>query len=115
MIVPARVPTVPLGVSGYGQLCSANAASTRGVIATNANFTRSDLGECDVTDADFTEAVIDRYQAIGLCETASGTNKFTGVDTRESLGCDYLKRYEGSGGAGKVAVTKGSGTWGGGK
>ena len=35
MIVPARVPTVPLGVSGYGQLCSANAASTRGVIATN--------------------------------------------------------------------------------
>jgi hypothetical protein len=87
----------------------------RGVIATNANFTRSDLGECDVTDADFTEAVIDRYQAIGLCETASGTNKFTGVDTRESLGCDYLKRYEGSGGAGKVAVTKGSGTWGGGK
>ena len=87
----------------------------RGVIATNANFTRSDLGECDVTDADFTEAVIDRYQAIGLCETASGTNKFTGVDTRESLGGDYLKRYEGSGGAGKVAVTKGSGTWGGGK
>lgn len=87
----------------------------RGVIATNANFTRSDLGECDVTDADFTEAVIDRYQAINLCETASGTNKFTGVDTRESLGCDYLKRYEGSGGAGKVAVTKGSGIWGGGK
>jgi uncharacterized protein YjbI with pentapeptide repeats len=87
----------------------------RGVIATNANFTRSDLGECDVTDADFTEAVIDRYQAIQLCETASGTNKFTNVETRESLGCDSLKRYEGSGAGGTVAATKGSGIWGGGK
>lgn len=85
----------------------------RGVIAAGANFVRSDLGECDVTDADFTEAVIDRYQAIQLCETASGTNKFTGVDTRDSLGCDVLKRYEGAGAGGKVAVSKGSGIWGG--
>mmetsp|Transcript_13327 Transcript_13327/g.55974 ORF Transcript_13327/g.55974 Transcript_13327/m.55974 type:complete len:243 (+) Transcript_13327:635-1363(+) len=30
MMVPARVPTVPLGVSGYGQLCSANAVSNGG-------------------------------------------------------------------------------------
>ena len=37
-------------------------------------------------------------------------------DTRESLGCDQLKRYEGfNKGNDKVAVTKGSGTWGGGK
>ena len=85
----------------------------RGVIAAGANFVRSDLGECDVTDADFTEAVIDRYQAIQLCETASGTNTFTGVDTRDSLGCDVLKRYEGAGKGGKVAVSKGSGIWGG--
>ena len=85
----------------------------RGVIAAGANFVRSDLGECDVTDADFTEAVIDRYQAIQLCETASGTNAFTGVDTRDSLGCDVLKRYEGAGKGGKVAVSKGSGIWGG--
>ena len=36
-----------------------------------------------------------------------------GVDTRDSLGCDALKRYEGAGKGGKVAVSKGSGIWGG--
>ena len=37
-------------------------------------------------------------------------------DPRESLGCDQLKRYEGfNKGNDKVAVTKSSGTWGGGK
>ena len=36
--------------------------------------------------------------------------------TRDSLGCDQLKRYEGfNKGNDKVAVTKSSGTWGGGK
>ena len=89
-------------------------SNMRGVIAREANFVRSDLGDCDVTDADFTEAVIDRYQAIGLCDTASGTNPFTGVDTRDSLGCERLKRYEGFNKENsKVAVSKGSGTWGG--
>ena len=89
-------------------------ANMRGVIAREANFVRSDLGDCDVTNADFTEAVIDRYQAIGLCDSASGTNPFTGVDTRDSLGCERLKRYEGFNKENsKVAVSKGSGTWGG--
>ena len=60
-----------------------------------------------------TEAVIDWYQAIGLCETAWDEQVHRGGHPRE-LWCDYLKWYEGSGGAGKVAVTKGSGTWGGG-
>ena len=88
----------------------------RGVVATGANFVRSDLGDCDVTDADFSEAVIDRYQNIQLCETASGTNPVTGVDTRQSLMCDQMKRYEGfNKGNDKVAVAKSSGTWGGGK
>ena len=38
-------------------------ANMRGVIASGANFVRSDLGDVDVTNADFTEAEIDRYQA----------------------------------------------------
>ena len=33
MIVPGRVPIVPLGVSGYGHACSANATLVGGVIA----------------------------------------------------------------------------------
>mmetsp|Transcript_16746 Transcript_16746/g.41104 ORF Transcript_16746/g.41104 Transcript_16746/m.41104 type:complete len:346 (-) Transcript_16746:304-1341(-) len=32
-MVPARVPTVPLGVSGYGQLCSANMDCSGGAMA----------------------------------------------------------------------------------
>lgn len=38
-------------------------SNLRNVIASSANFVRSDLGDCDVTNADFTEAVIDKYQA----------------------------------------------------
>ena len=91
-------------------------SNMRNVIAKEANFVRSDLGDCDVTNADFTEAVVDRYQAIQLCENAAGTNPFTGVDTRDSLGCDMLKRYEGFNKENsKVSVSKSSGTWGGGK
>ena len=87
----------------------------RGVIATNANFTRSDLGECDVTDADFTEAVIDRYQAIGLCDDRLGDEQVhRGGHPREPR-VRLPEAVRGLGRGGKVAVTKGSGTWGGGK
>jgi uncharacterized protein YjbI with pentapeptide repeats len=37
-------------------------ADMRGSIFKNANFIRSDLGETDVTDADFTEAIIDKVK-----------------------------------------------------
>jgi hypothetical protein len=35
-------------------------ANMRGSIAVNANFIRSDMGEIDATDADFTDAIIDK-------------------------------------------------------
>ena len=88
---------------------------TNGVFA-GANFVRADVSEMTVTGADFTEAVIDRYQTLSLCERASGTNPYTGVETRDSLLCDLVKPYEGSGGpGGSVRAAKSSGTWGGGK
>jgi hypothetical protein len=40
-----------------------------------------------VTGADFSGAILDRYQISQLCQTASGTNPITGIATRDSLGC----------------------------
>jgi uncharacterized protein YjbI with pentapeptide repeats len=40
-----------------------------------------------VTGADFSGALIDRYQISLICQNASGINSITGVSTRDSLGC----------------------------
>jgi len=59
---------------------------------TEANFTEailmlSTFNNANVTGADFTFAILDKDQIKSLCETASGINSITGVDTRDSLGC----------------------------
>jgi uncharacterized protein YjbI with pentapeptide repeats len=101
--------------NGFFDYALLRGADMSNSVMAGSNFVRADLGEVNATNADFTEAVIDRYQLLSLCENASGTNPYTKVDTRESLGCDFVKPYQGSGGGGKIAVSKNSGTWGGAK
>ena len=73
-------------------------------VAVGANFVRADMGEMNIKNADFTDAIIDRYQAIDLCERAEGVNPYTKVDTKMSLGCEMVSAYEGSGRGGKIEV-----------
>ena len=40
-----------------------------------------------IEGADFTDSLLRKDVAMGLCKIAKGTNPTTGVDTRESLGC----------------------------
>ena len=57
-------------------------ALLREVIAAGSSFAGA-----IVTDADFTDALIDRADPRSLCRSAEGVNPQTGVDTRLSLGC----------------------------
>ena len=60
----------------------------RDAILKRVVLTLSDLKGADVTNADFSDALLDKLQQEGLCKGgASGTNPVTGVDTRKSLGC----------------------------
>lgn len=53
-----------------------------GVIATGSSFYGA-----QVENADFSDALIDRADQRQLCQSASGSNPRTGVNTRASLGC----------------------------
>jgi uncharacterized protein YjbI with pentapeptide repeats len=49
---------------------------------------RSTFDYAKIDGADFTDAMLDGAQIKWLCTKAKGINAFTGVSTRDSLGCD---------------------------
>ena len=57
-------------------------------IAVNTYWTETALKLGDISGADFSDTLFDRFTQKKLCEKAKGTNPKTKVDTRESLLCE---------------------------
>lgn len=73
---------------GMAYLCDFKGADLSDAIFDSAMLLKSRFEGADVTGADFSAALLDWEQVVPLCKVASGVNSKTGVDTRESLGCE---------------------------
>jgi uncharacterized protein YjbI with pentapeptide repeats len=63
------------------------AAHLDNAILADALLLRSTFKSAQIAGADFTDALLDGAQRAELCQSATGTNPMTGVETRDSLGC----------------------------
>ena len=62
-------------------------ADLSNAVLIEALLLRTAFTDVNITGADFTDAILDKAQIKELCQKASGVNSQTGVETRESLGC----------------------------
>jgi uncharacterized protein YjbI with pentapeptide repeats len=74
--------------NGLAYLTSFNGADLSDAILAEAIMLRTSFDKANITGADFTLAVLDGDQVAKLCANASGVNSKTGVETRQSLGCN---------------------------
>ncbi len=72
---------------GFAYLTDFQGADLSDAIFRETILSFSSFEDAKIDGADFSLAVLEKWQVNQLCANAKGVNPETGVDTRDSLGC----------------------------